>query len=169
MEPLGVSGCCQRTQDPDHHLHWECVHPLAFLRPGSNTRVMHVCRGGPGTRLCSTLQHTFPCRSSPLHLHPHLLPLLQLLPDAVDLLGQELVVGLSAGGCLKHGLLHLHGILDETAHSLVLESMGVLDWEYRLNSVRERERERERKVSVKFLEIELQIKKEKFRQNSIVK
>ena len=45
-----------------------------------------------------------------LILHP---PLLQLLGNPIDLLYQELVVLLSTGGCLKHGLLNLHhhGIL----------------------------------------------------------
>ena len=74
-------------------------------------------------------------RPSFLHLHPHLLPLLQLLSDAVDLLRQELVVGLSAGRSLKHGLLYLHGILDEAADPLVLESIRMLNGEDGLHSV----------------------------------
>ena len=61
-----------------------------------------------------------------LHLHPQFLSLLQLFSDAKNFLSQELVVGFSAGGCLKYGLLHLHGILDEPRDSWVLENTGNL-------------------------------------------
>ena len=55
-------------------------------------------------------------------------PLLELLPDAIDLLGQKLVVLFSARGRLKHCLLHFHGILDQTSNTSVLESYWILDW-----------------------------------------
>ena len=63
--------------------------------------------------------------------------------DAVDLLGEELVVLLPAGGRLKHGLLHLHGVLDEAAHPLVLEGVRVLDGVDGLHTGRQGRREHE--------------------------